>query len=237
LPPVRICAAPTAYPGDSPPAALPPRPARTARERHTAWPAAVTAAAQLAAAAAALDGAANLDALRGHEGAGAAAYFGAWRASLPQSWGFQGRAFHPPPDPVNAALSFGYTLLLNDALTAVHLAGLDPYLGAFHAVEAGRPSLALDLMEPFRPLVVDRVVLELLRDGELHPEQFTASTRGRGGVDLGADGRALLIARYEAAMLAPTRLPGGEQTATRRAVLLQAQAFALAVRGEQAGKG
>ena len=77
----------------------------------------------------------------------AAAYFGAWRAALPKTWGFDGRAFYPPPDPINAMLSFGYTLALHDVLTAIQITGLDPYLGTFHVIEAGRPSLALDLLE------------------------------------------------------------------------------------------
>lgn len=199
----------------------------------TGWPAAGAAAEQIDAAMAGLDSAVNLAALRGYEGAGAAAYFGAWRMALQHDWGFFGRAFHPPPDPVNALLSFGYTLLLQDVLAAVHIAGLDPYLGAFHVVEAGRPSLALDLMEPFRPLLVDRVVLDLLREGQLERAEFTPSARRPDAVDLTAKVRALLIARYEATMLASTGLPSGEQTAMRRALLLQIQMLARVVRGEQ----
>lgn len=196
------------------------------------WSAAPSAVAQLDAATSALVAAPTLDALRGHEGAGAAAYFGAWRTSLGQSWGFAGRAFRPAPDPVNALLSFGYALLTNDVQSAVQIAGLDPYLGVFHALEDGRPSLALDLMEPFRPLVVDRLVLELLANGQLRREQFAPSDRRAGGVELDADARALLITRYEAAMQAPAPLPTGEQTALRRVLLLQAHAVARQIGGE-----
>lgn len=160
-------------------------------------------------------------------------YLGTWRAALGQVWGFQGRAFYPPPDPVNATLSFGYTLLLHDVLAAGQIAGLDPYLGTFHAPEAGRPSLALDLMEEFRPLVADRLTLTLLQSGELQPEQFAPSQERPGTFALDAAGRALFIARYEQAMQTPTPLPSGEQTPLRRIILLQAQAFVRAVRGEQ----
>ncbi len=199
----------------------------------TGWPAAAAAAAQIAAAATAVDQAVTLDAVRGYEGAGAAAYFGAWRVTLGREWGFAGRAFYPPPDPLNALLSFGYTLLTHDTLAAVQLTGLDPYLGMFHQLEAGRPSLALDLMEPFRPLVIDRIVLAMLEEGPLHQDQFTPSTRHSGGVDLDSAVRALLIDRYETAMQTPTRLPTGEQTALRRVVLLQVHALARVIRGEQ----
>jgi CRISPR-associated protein Cas1 len=200
----------------------------------TGWPAAVAATAQIAAAATAVDQANTLDAVRGYEGAGAAAYFGAWRTMLRQEWGFAGRAFYPPPDPLNALLSFGYTLLTHDTLAAVQFTGLDPYLGVFHQLEAGRPSLALDLMEPFRPLVIDRIVLDMIEDGALRREQFLTSTSHSGGVDLEPALRALLIERYETAMQTPTLLPTGEQTALRRVVLLQAQALARVIRGEQA---
>lgn len=199
----------------------------------TGWAAAPAAVAQIAAAAAGLATAADLATARGYEGAAAAAYFGAWRAALGQSWGFTGRAFYPPPDPINALLSFGYTLLLHDTLAAVQIAGLDPYLGAFHSLEAGRPSLALDLMEPFRPLVIDRIVLELVANGQVRREQFTPAARRPGAIDLDPAARALLIDRYESAMQTPITMPTGEQTPLRRVLLLQARAVARLVRGEQ----
>jgi len=107
----------------------------------------------------------NLDELRGLEGQGAKEYFSLFRRLLrPPSeggtWGFERRAYYPPTDPVNALLSFTYSLLLRDIVTACELIGLDPYLGFFHAIDYGRPSMALDLMEEFRPIVADSVVLE-----------------------------------------------------------------------------
>ena len=97
--------------------------------------------------------ASTLDGLRGHEGAAGARHFAALKQIIPTEWGFTRRIYHPPTDPVNGLLSLGYTLLLKDATAAVQLAGLDPFLGFFHAMDYGRPSLALDLMEPFRPLI------------------------------------------------------------------------------------
>ncbi len=201
---------------------------------RTGWPTAKASTLQITAAANGAARAADIDAVRGFEGAGAAAYFGAWRIALQKQWGFQGRAFYPPPDPVNALLSFGYTLLLHDVLTAVQFTGLDPYLGTFHVIESGRPSLALDLIEEFRPIAVDRMVLELVERGQIRRDQFERPTQRPDAVYLDATGRALLVKQYEAVLQAPMALPTGEQTPLRRIILLQAQAAARVVRGEQA---
>ena len=200
----------------------------------TGWPSAAAATGQIDAALAQAEAAPTIDVLRGYEGAAAAAYFGAWRIALPPAWSFQGRAFYPPPDPVNAMLSFGYTLVLNDVLAAVQITGLDPYLGTFHATEAGRPSLALDLMEEFRPLIIDRLVIELVRTNAVERAQFERPPHRPDAVYLGQAGRALLIDRYEALMLQKVRLPDGTQTPLRRVVLLQAQQVARVIRSEQA---
>lgn len=200
----------------------------------TGWAAANTAISQIDGAIAGLAQATTMDAVRGYEGAAAASYFGAWRTIFQRSWNFQGRAFYPPPDPLNAMLSFGYTLLLHDVLTAVQFTGLDPYLGTFHVTETGRPSLALDLMEEFRPLIVDRLVLDLIASGAITPTMVERPIDRPDAVYLAANARRTLIDRYEALMQQTTRLPTGEQTPFRRVVLLQAQAVARVVRGEQA---
>jgi CRISP-associated protein Cas1 len=113
----------------------------------------------------------TLNALSGVEGAATAAYFGAWKRLLKPDWKFEKRARRPPPDPINVLLSFGYTLLARAAQGAVESAGLDPYAGFLHCVEYNRPSLALDLMEEFRP-VVDGVVLWCCNSGQLAPADF-----------------------------------------------------------------
>lgn len=120
-----------------------------------------------------VDGAPDLDHLRGLEGKAAADYFGAFPA-LVQAPGitFDGRKRRPPPDPVNILLSFGYTLLCNQVQGMVETAGLDPYLGALHAPAYGRPSLALDLMEEQRPVLVDAAVLRVINTGAITPRDF-----------------------------------------------------------------
>ncbi|MEW6263964.1 MAG: CRISPR-associated endonuclease Cas1 [Thermodesulfobacteriota bacterium] len=120
-----------------------------------------------------LERAEDLDALRGLEGGAAAAYFkGLGRCLRAPEFEFTKRTRRPPRDPVNALLSFGYTLLANTVETAVQTAGLDPYLGALHAPDYGRPSLVLDLMEEFRPLLVDSVVLAALNRQAMRLSDF-----------------------------------------------------------------
>lgn len=112
-----------------------------------------------------------LSALMGVEGAATAAYFGAWKRLLRGDWKFEKRQRRPPPDAINVLLSFGYTLLARAAQGAVEAAGLDPYAGFLHSVEYNRPSLALDLMEEFRP-VVDGVILWGCNSGQITPGEF-----------------------------------------------------------------
>lgn len=122
----------------------------------------------------------SLDELRGVEGAGAAAYFREWPKLLKAlGFPFPGRVLRPPTDPVNAMLSFGYVLLMNEVLTACHVVGLDPYLGFLHMDRYGRPALALDVMEELRPVLVDSVVLALINKRMVEPEDFEV---GLGGV-------------------------------------------------------
>ena len=121
-----------------------------------------------------LPAAGSLDELRGVEGRAAAEYFGAFPALLTAPGvDFPGRKRRPPPDPLNILLSFGYTLLGNLVQGNVELAGADPYLGALHAPERGRPSLALDLMEEWRPVVVDAAVLKVVNTRVIRPDDFT----------------------------------------------------------------
>jgi len=180
--------------------------------------------------------AANLDALRGHEGSGAAAYFAAWPALFDaEAWGFRGRAYYPPPDPVNAMLSFGYALLLNDVLGAVQRIGLDPAVGFFHAIDYGRPSLALDLMEEFRPLLVDRLVLRLLREVDLRPDLDFARAEGQPGVRISDDLRRLFLAMYEEQATVKVRYPALEQNLAYRDCLeQQAEHLARCILGRDA---
>jgi|YelNatPaOPRAMG01_1025707.scaffolds.fasta_scaffold24392_2 CRISPR-associated protein Cas1 len=104
----------------------------------------------------------DVDEIRGMEGYSSAVYFSALRKLLPEEMGFLLRTRKPPKDAVNAMMSLGYSLLLNNILGAVESVGLDPYQGYLHAHKYGKPSLALDLMEEWRPVVVDSLVLTLV---------------------------------------------------------------------------
>ncbi|MGW5317332.1 CRISPR-associated endonuclease Cas1 [Nocardia thailandica] len=116
--------------------------------------------------------------LHGIEGAASRLYFDALRALIAPEWGFIRRNRRPPRDPVNAMLSYGYTVLAAESRRAVELAGLDPTRGFLHTRHRRRPSLAMDLMEEFRALVVDTTVLRLLATGAVTPAGFTATTNG-----------------------------------------------------------
>ena len=138
----------------------------------------------------------NLDRLRAYEGAGSAAYFSGFQLMIKtEQFQFEKRVRRPPTDPVNALLSFGYTLLTNNMLSAVNIVGFDPYIGYLHAQEYGRPSLPLDLIEEFRPLIVDRMVLACLNQGILTPEDF--QTAEENACRLTDDGRRKFLEQYE----------------------------------------
>jgi CRISPR-associated protein Cas1 len=112
--------------------------------------------------------------LIGLEGAAASAYFPAYGALLAAEWHglFTNRQKRPPTDPVNALLSFGYTLLINQTAAAAQIVGFDPHIGYLHSTQYGKPALALDIVEMFRAPVVDSVVLTLLNNRMLTPHDF-----------------------------------------------------------------
>ncbi|MDY7006602.1 MAG: type I-D CRISPR-associated endonuclease Cas1d [Cyanobacteriota bacterium] len=139
----------------------------------------------------------NIDSLRGLEGAGSAAYFGCFNQLIKGSdFTFEARRRRPPTDPVNSLLSFGYSLLRHDVQSAVNIVGFDPYLGYLHYERYGRPSLALDLMEEFRPLVVDNMVLSVLNKRLLTPADFTSEPIS-GAVSLSKEGLKIFLRAYE----------------------------------------
>ena len=116
----------------------------------------------------------SLETLRGYEGRGAVIYFrGFSKGFLDEDVSFNERVRRPPTDPINALLSLGYTLLFNVFLATVYMVGLDPYLGMLHAVDYGRPSLALDLMEEWRAIIVDTLVLSVFNLKTITEKDFT----------------------------------------------------------------
>jgi CRISPR-associated protein Cas1 len=130
----------------------------------------------------ATESARDLTALLGVEGSAAALYFEQFESMLKQrdDWKFdwRGRNRRPPRDPVNALLSLGYSMLSKELTGVCHSVGLDPFLGFMHQPRYGRPALALDLMEEFRPLVADSVAISLINRGEVGPEDFMRNANG-----------------------------------------------------------
>ncbi len=175
----------------------------------------------------------SLDSLRGFEGKAGAFYFEAMRVLLPVEWGFEKRAYHPPPDPANSLLSFGYTLLLKDVTAAIQLVGLDPYLGCLHVLGYNRPALALDLMEEMRPVIVDSMFLDVVANKKLRPNDFQRTRNPRRPCSLGEAGVRVVIEQYEQRLQAPVvhALARG-QTTYRRAIELQARQLARVIKGE-----
>lgn len=160
---------------------------------HTGLPALIPAELQMHADAA--ERAQSMDVLRGHEGAAAAVYFAHFSgmfkgdaAPIGAQFDANGRQRRPPPDPINSVLSFAYTMLANDCVSALRLASLEPTLGALHVTRPGRPALALDLMEPFRALVADSVAVSAFNRGELTEGHFLKTASGCAMTDSGRKG-------------------------------------------------
>ncbi len=179
----------------------------------------------------------SLQELLGLEGAAARDYFGAFGAMLrpdlrlPGSpFTFEGRNRRPPRDAVNALLSYVYGLLVKD-LTATTLAvGFDPYIGLFHRPRFGRPALALDLAEEFRPLVGDSVVLQVLNNGEVGSRDFVVRA---GSVALSSEGRRAVLAAYERRLDITITHPWfGYKISYRRLFEVQARILAAYLTGE-----
>ncbi|MGC9505533.1 type I-D CRISPR-associated endonuclease Cas1d [Baaleninema sp.] len=139
----------------------------------------------------------EIDRLRGYEGAGSATYFGCFGQLVrAQGFSFTHRNRRPPLDPINSLLSLGYALLRHDIQSALNIVGFDPYLGYLHTERYGRPSLALDVMEEFRPLVVDAVVLAVTNKRLLTPGDFETEPLS-GAVSLTSDGLKVFLRAYE----------------------------------------
>ena len=115
----------------------------------------------------------NLDAVRGYEGSCAAMYYKAFSSILPEGFCFETRSRQPPADKTNVLLSLGYTLLYNTFYAMVNIVGLDPYQGFFHQTHHGHAALASDLMEEFRSIIVDSVVLLVVNKGEITRRDFS----------------------------------------------------------------
>lgn len=175
------------------------------------------------------------DAVRGHEGDSARVYFDAFnrliRPVRRADFAMNGRSRRPPLDRVNALLSFAYGLVRNDCIAALTAAGLDPDVGFLHVDRPGRPGLALDLMEEFRTLVADRLVLALINRQQVAPTDFV--TRDGGGVELTANGRKALVNAYVARKRDMVTHPLTETNArVGQLPFIQAKLLARCLRGD-----
>jgi CRISPR-associated protein Cas1 len=165
----------------------------------------------------------NLSSLMGIEGDAAARYFRCFGCLFLQDLSFEKRSRRPPMDPVNALLSLGYTLIAGETQGALSSLALDPYIGFFHELDYGRPSLALDLEEEFRQPIVDRFVLSLCNRRILKPEDFQKAENG--GTMLKEGPRKKFFRFYEKMMMSPmgASSPEAESMTLRKLIHFQAE--------------
>jgi CRISP-associated protein Cas1 len=181
--------------------------------------------------------ASSLGSLLGVEGTAARLYFEAYGSMLrppgeADRWAFDfdGRNRRPPRDPINALLSFGYAMLAKDVAVALISVGFDPYMGFYHQPRYGRPALALDVMEEFRPLIVDSVVLGTINTGALGGSDFI---RRGGAVSLTPSGRTAFLRAYERRMDELVSHPVfGYRISYRRVLEVQIRLLARYLAGE-----
>jgi CRISPR-associated protein Cas1 len=178
----------------------------------------------------------SLPTLLGLEGAAARVYFGAFEGMLKGdaaragTFAWEGRNRRPPKDPINALLSFAYALLARDLSVTLAAVGLDPLLGFYHQPRFGRAALALDLMEEFRPLIADSMVLGALNTGVVTDEDFLCSA---GGVAIKPPARRRIIQAYERRMDQLVTHPVfGYRVSYRRVLEVQSRLLGRVLLGE-----
>ncbi len=174
----------------------------------------------------------GLGPLLGCEGAGSAAYFSVFGQLIKCNWphGFSKRVRRPPTDPVNAMLSYGYVVLTAQVASAVTAVGFDPYIGYLHSSRYGKPALALDLLEEFRPLIVDSVVLSLLNNRQLGQNDFASELNTCRMTDAA---KRLFLQKFEERMQEVITHPTFEyKVPYRRCIELQARLLSKYLTGE-----
>jgi group II intron reverse transcriptase/maturase/CRISPR-associated endonuclease Cas1 len=181
----------------------------------------------------ACEGAADVEALMGHEGAGARAYFAALKAELDPAWGFERRQPRPAPDGINAMLSFGHSLMANHCSTALIAAGLNPAWPFFHSPQGNKLALAWDLQEEFR-FLVDRMVLALIRRSEIKPSDFGPAPAEPARCRMDTSAVRTFMGEFEARMLESfTPKEGGPERTYRQCMDDQAWALREWVEGKR----
>lgn len=176
----------------------------------------------------------TLDDLRGIEGSASRVYFGHFDLMIRQqrdSFRFQGRNRRPPQDRTNALLSFLYTIHVQEYASALEAVGLDYQVGYLHALRPGRPALALDLMEEMRPAFIDRLVLRLINQNQIRPDQFTSPRQNV--VYLNDAGKRTVLQAYQERKRETVQHPDAAEPVPWGLVpFLQARRLARVLRGE-----
>jgi CRISPR-associated exonuclease Cas4/CRISPR-associated protein Cas1 len=180
--------------------------------------------------------AATVSELLGIEGEAAARYFRQFGTMLGDAardfpaFAFEKRSRRPPADAINAMLSLGYTLLTRTWHTVLSAVGFDPYLGFYHRPRFGRPALALDMMEPFRPILADSTVIQVVNNGEVKPDAFLVAGTA---VNFKPHARRAFIAAYERRLQQEvTHQVFGYRVSMRRLLEVQARLLARYLQGE-----
>jgi CRISPR-associated protein Cas1 len=178
--------------------------------------------------------ASDIESVRGYEGQAANLYFSLFgsmvKGQLGEKFTEHGRSRRPPPDPVNSCLSMAYTLLTHECVAAIRLARLEPSIGALHISRPGRPALALDLMEPFRPLISDSIAITAFNREELRLEHFRQTSAGCMFTD---QGRRVFFEIYGKRMNTCVTHPVfGYRLCYRRMLVLHARMIAAWLMGE-----
>jgi CRISPR-associated endonuclease Cas1/CRISPR-associated protein Cas4 len=179
----------------------------------------------------------DMQTLLGIEGAAASRYFGAFGKLIKRdgdersfAFDFTTRNRRPPTDPVNALLSYAYSLLVKTWTVTLSAVGFDPYRGFYHQPRYGRPALALDMMEPFRPLIADSSVISAINNGEVRPSDFISAA---GAVALTGEGRKRFIAAFERRLSHEITHPlFGYKLSYRRVLEVQARLLGRHLLGE-----
>ncbi len=181
-----------------------------------------------------LNTAGSLEQIRGFEGNAARINFATMKAILPSHWGFDGRKRQPPPDPINAMLSWGYTNLFYNMYSFLRARGLNPHIGCLHPIRAGHPALASDLMEEFRAPVVDAIVWNLALNNRLTPADFTLPGHPGEGCRLKRVARMRVIRELEKKYNTPIKHPeSGLKLDYRRCMEHQVNLFAAVIQGRK----
>jgi CRISPR-associated protein Cas1 len=168
--------------------------------------------------------------LLGLEGTASAAYFAGFARTLAEGWPFEHRVRRPPTDPVNALLSYAYSLLQHQVNAAVNIVGFDPYVGFLHSSQYGKPALSLDLMEEFRPVVADSVVQTVINNSILTPGDFEDEI---GAVRMKDAARRTFLGKFEERLNAEITHPVfGAKVTYRRCLEMQARLVAKTLMGE-----